>query len=592
MRLVAHTQTSRTRATSSGSRAVGLFLLLFLLIALLATTAPDRAEAAVTRAFYTVTGRGFGHGVGMSQYGAQGYATKKNWKFRTILTHYYSRTTIGTISNVTLRVLLRDAPTRVSVKSTAASTLYDERTRRRRSLTAGQTYSVAPYSGRFRVRNLSTGRLVADLVGPVRVLPGSAPIRMLSPNANGEAGLAYRGFLRFGLSADRLRTVNHLPVESYLKGVVPAEMPASWHAEALKAQAVAARSYAIAGRRRSGDFDLYATARSQYYGAVNAERTATNRAIVATAGLVVKYSGSVIPAFFHSTSGGMTENIEHVWGGSALGWAKSVVDPYDTVSPYHIWHSVRRYTPTQLDAKLGSEVKGFLTGVAITSTGVSPRVKWLRIGGTGGTSWIRGSTFKSRLALRSTWFGVRAMSIGTPSIVVRYGQALTLSGRVTPPPRATAGGVRTITFRSRRVTQSGWTAYAQRTSSEGRYARGVRPVAHTFYQTLSGQARTPRLVIHVRAVVSLRASSYTPAVGQRILLSGGVSPNHAAKRVSVTYYSSGGWRSFASPLLSGKSTYSVPFKPAKRGTYYFCTIFSSDIDHWRSTSTVRTVVVR
>ena len=107
--------------------------------------------------------------------------------------------------------------------------------------------------------------------------------------------------------------VNKLPLESYLYGVVPLEMSASWPAEALKAQACAARSYAERSRKPGEAFDVYCTTRDQAYGGVRAETQASNSAVRACAGVVPKYNGEPIAAFYFSTSGGHTESIENVW---------------------------------------------------------------------------------------------------------------------------------------------------------------------------------------------------------------------------------------------------------------------------------------
>src|ERR671931_1523044 len=112
-------------------------------------------------------------------------------------------------------------------------------------------------------------------------------------------------------------------------------MPNSWHPEALKAQAVVARSYALAVRK-SGAFDLYPDTRSQVYLGLDHERPSTNAAVDATAGKVVLYEGQVAKTFFFSTSGGRTASAEDVWG-EPVPFLVSVPDPYDSISPYHDW---------------------------------------------------------------------------------------------------------------------------------------------------------------------------------------------------------------------------------------------------------------
>ena len=117
----------------------------------------------------------------------------------------------------------------------------------------------------------------------------------------------------------------------------PAESPASWPAEALKAQAIAARTYAIT-TAKSADFDQYADTRSQVYGGVGVETAATNAAVAATRGQVVTYNGQPVVTYFFSTSGGRTEDVENTsLGDEPQPWLKSVDDAYDDVSPRHRW---------------------------------------------------------------------------------------------------------------------------------------------------------------------------------------------------------------------------------------------------------------
>lgn len=559
---------------------------LLLAAATIATLGVPRVALGASSTLYTISGRGFGHGIGMSQYGAEGYA-RRGWSYRSILAHYYTGTTLGTASNMTLRVLLRDGASLITVTSSRRFSLYDERRRRRTYLAAGNVLVITPRSGAFRVTNLTTGRRVGYYVGPLRIMPGSAFVRMLSTNANGRGRLSYRGWLRLLMRSSRLRVVNYVPLESYLRGVVPKEMPASWNANALRAQSVAARSYAIANRRTSGDFDLYATTASQYYGAVPAERSATTRAITATKGIVLRYRGGIIPAYFHSSSGGMTEDNENVWSGSALAWARGVSDPYDTISPYHAWpENPIRLTPATLDARLGSLVKGRLWAAIVTGRGTSPRATRLKIGGSGGARYVSGSTVRSRLGLRSTWFLVRAVSIATTATIVQYGRPIVFRGQVTPAPSSA------IAFKTRPLANRRWSSVSLKTAASGAYYKVMTASAGAYHRAAWGPAASPARLVRVRGVVSLVASSYDVRVGQRVRLAGGVSPNHAGKRVSVKVYSSTGWRAYSAPVLSSSSRYSTYFTPRRRGRFYFCTLLPSDADHVGNVSVVRTIVAR
>ncbi len=139
-------------------------------------------------------------------------------------------------------------------------------------------------------------------------------------------GKAYRGSLSFALSQTRLEVVNTLPLEQYLYGVVPSEMPASWSQAALEAQAVASRTYALyqARHRPQGSlFDVYGSTLSQAYGGYAAEQPSSSAAVDATANIVMTYQGEPIDAVFAADSGGATENSENVWS-TALPYLRGV----------------------------------------------------------------------------------------------------------------------------------------------------------------------------------------------------------------------------------------------------------------------------
>ena len=201
-------------------------------------------------------------------------------------------------------------------------------------LGAGTTASVTWTGSSYRLRD---GAKTWTAGAPITFAPTTSKLKLLTANDNGVVG-HYRGRLRVVHLTDGLEIVNTLPLESYLLGVVPRESPASWPIEALKAQAVAARSYAYRATGGSGTFDVYCTTASQMYGGSDAEATASNTAVSATRGVVPKYKGTPIVAYFFSTSGGHTENIEDVWSSSApVPYLKGVPDPYDYYSPYDKW---------------------------------------------------------------------------------------------------------------------------------------------------------------------------------------------------------------------------------------------------------------
>ncbi len=157
-------------------------------------------------------------------------------------------------------------------------------------------------------------------------LSGGATFRLLGRADNGVRDGLYRGSLEIRVaSASGLNAINTLGIESYLAGVVPSESPPIWPPEALKAQAVAARTYASATGVGGKGFDQYPDTRSQMYRGFNAETAATNNAVDSTAGEVVTYNGEPVVTYFFSTSGGHTENVENVFTNSdPKPWLKGV----------------------------------------------------------------------------------------------------------------------------------------------------------------------------------------------------------------------------------------------------------------------------
>ncbi len=167
-----------------------------------------------------------------------------------------------------------------------------------------------------------------DLTGPLTFLPGASALSV--------DGIAYRGQVEVAVVAKKLNAVDVVGLEDYLAGVVPREMPAAWAAEALKAQAVAARSYALAHRAVGKSFDLYADVRSQVYGGIAAEDARATAAVAATAGQVLLYEGKIVDALFHSTSGGRTVSAKEAFG-SDVPYLVAVDDPHSSLSPVDRW---------------------------------------------------------------------------------------------------------------------------------------------------------------------------------------------------------------------------------------------------------------
>lgn len=206
----------------------------------------------------------------------------------------------------------------------------------------------------------------------------------------------YRGRLLVAVNGSALQAVNYLDLESYLPSVVGSEMPASWPQAALRAQAVAARTYALRQRSASKPFDVSATVASQVYKGVEAETPSTREAVASTRGEVLMYGGNLVNAVFHSSSGGSTENSGDLWS-QQLPYLVSVPD-VDQASPVSRWQ--QRLEPLALTKAFG-EIGG-ANRIEILSTTSSGRVRQARVIGPGGTLVLTGAELRSRLGLRST----------------------------------------------------------------------------------------------------------------------------------------------------------------------------------------------
>ncbi len=365
---------------------------LILLAAVLVTVATAAPALGASRVI--IRGAGFGHGVGMSQYGAYGFA-KRGRDYRFILAHYYSGTQIGKLEGAgETRVLLRSA----GRMSFSGVTGVDGG----RSLDPAQTYVASRALGGAVLLSSTGGRDLGTYEPPLRVVGASSGFRLRGAAANGVTDGRYRGSLELRPGPLGLSAINAVNLEDYVRGVVAGEVPASWPPEALRAQAVAARTYAIATSKNGDGFDQYADTRSQMYPGVSGEHPRTNAAVAATAGEVVAYGGKAIVTYYFSTSGGRTENVENSFlGAEPVPYLKSVADPYDTASPRHRW--TVRMTLGQASARLGGLVKGYLRQIRVLTRGQSPRVVRAQIVGTRGRTSVTGPQLRSKLGLYDTW---------------------------------------------------------------------------------------------------------------------------------------------------------------------------------------------
>jgi stage II sporulation protein D len=375
-------------------------------------TPPAPPPTASTITFY---GRGYGHGVGMSQYGARGRALAGQDAV-TILTHYYPGTMLGaTDPNQPVRILVLSR-----FKSTATVPL--------RLYGRGAPWTIDGIDGTFpqdaslQVTRIGTGLrvVVADRTGTVLldratggillVRPGAAPTGQIQVWSKPGVYDTYRGAIRLRVSGTGVDVVNETTLDLYLLGVVPAEMSPTWPAEALRAQAIAARSYAA--RRlhpATGTFDLFDDSRTQVYRGSVGEKPGSSAAVAGTTGQILMSGTAIVEALFHSDDGGATENNENVYVSSSGGvfvqpvpYLRGSADrapdgtSYDAGAPRATWQTAS-YTLDQLGAVFASDARtnvGAMTALDLTNRGVSGRLISVTLTGSAGTKTVSGEIFR------------------------------------------------------------------------------------------------------------------------------------------------------------------------------------------------------
>jgi stage II sporulation protein D len=353
-------------------------------------------------ALLVFNGHGWGHGVGMSQYGAYGYALH-GATYDQILGHYYPGTTLGPAPASTIRVLLADRKKQVTIAADGNVTVVDG-AGARHTLAAG-SYTYTPST-----------------------LQWPAPLTFSPPHGSYlKLGRMYRGKILLDVVDGKLRAIDIVGLEQYLWSVVPSEMPSTWAPEALKAQAVAARSYALATRAVGAPFDVYSDTRSQMYLGISSESPTSTAAVNATRGRVALYAGKVAETFFSSTSGGQTESSAD-WTGTAVPYLVSVPDPYDDLSPYHTWGPVPMTAQSVLKAL---KLTGPITDVT-TTRNQAGRVAQLKLTTPLQALAVPATKLRTAIGLRSTWFTVGLLALTQPQPVapVTYGSTVTLASVV------------------------------------------------------------------------------------------------------------------------------------------------------------------
>jgi stage II sporulation protein D len=432
------------------------------------TPAPSPALSAPV---YVLTGGGYGHGVGLSQYGALAQA-KANRSYRDILSFYYPGTELGKAPVSKVRVLIADARPRVKIASTVPFTVTDA------------TGTVTPLPAGEIV--LGPGLKVpvdgkpTALPGPLSFQPGKGTPLTLD-------GKGYRGDLRAAVVLKQLQVVDVVGLDAYILGVVPGEMPKEWPAAALQAQAVAARSFALASVVKSKDFDLYADPRSQMYYGVAAESPATTAAVQATKGEILSYGGKVAMTMYSSSSGGRTAASADVFG-LPIPYLQSRDDPWDTLSPYHQW-APRSFTAASLAQAFGLSAPVVDVTVVPTPSGRPASVTLVKK--TGQSVLLTAADVRARLGLRSTAFRLGVLKVSPPPSVANPGTPVVVSGL--------ARDVRAPVLEKLGENGSWLPSVKLAPASDGTFSVTVRPKATATYRLTAEGQPGPALTISVPA---------------------------------------------------------------------------------------------
>lgn len=499
------------------------------------------AQPAVT---FVVKGKGWGHGIGLSQYGTQGFALNGSTHVQ-ILAHYYRGTSLGT-RRATISVRLTAGRSALTIGS--AATFRAGST----NVPAGTWRVTAPASGGLRLTRSGTTRAVPS---PTTFRPGTASLAL--------DGRTYRGTIVLRRSGRTVWALNSVALDSYVKGVVPQEMPTSWHAEALKAQSVAARSYALAAGGHCSWFGasvMCPDTSDQVYGGRSAETVASNAAVDATRGRVVLHGGAVATTFFFSTSGGRTASNSDEWGGTQLPYLVSVRDRFDSISPHHVWGPRDAETDCAgtspdcvwsggaMSRRLGNRAPAGLSDLVVTARNGSNRVSTVRATGGSGATTFSGATARSVLGLRSTWFTIGVMRL-TGAGTIEWGKRRALHALV-----RNLGGVQL----QRRRSGGAWQAVG---AVQGAETFRVSPRITTFFRLSGPDGRTARVRVAVRPQLRFAADQQPGS------LRGTIRPVLPGKTVQLQRRTSAGaWRAVAAAVVNASGIWRASFN-VRPGVY-------------------------
>lgn len=379
---------------------------------------------------FTFYGSGFGHGLGMSQWGAYGLA-QKGWSAPRILTHFYTGTKVERASPpAVIRVGLAQGRERVHLEARSGKVELrlggPSKGEVVATIPGGETWTVRVADSAYRILDASGGRVGEPVGGTSTNLyavyaPNRAMVRIP------EAGHTYnRGSVEFNIygcseGVCQMRLVLSLAPQEYLYGL--GEVPSEWPAEALKAQAIAGRTYAFArvkaaGQHRAGcNCAMYASSYDQVYAGYDKESGPAGErwvsAVDATADKVVTYGGGLIQAYYMASSGGHTENNELVWGGSPIPYLRGVCDPGDYTPANYAATWTVTFSADEVTRRLGLGI-GRVTRFGDYERGVSGRIVSVSVTGESGSSRISGATLRARLGLRDdrVWINADRQIVG------------------------------------------------------------------------------------------------------------------------------------------------------------------------------------
>lgn len=389
-------------------------ILVLMLVVVFVTSVVPPAQATTTAA-WTITAKGNGHGLGLSQWGASGFANA-GWAHQDIFKHYFPNTAVvgGYNGRATVPAMNVQVSSAMGLEWNIASTVGVIAVEHANGVTQIPAGKYKLLFGNGGVSLLEEYRTVASYWFAVPAsgvsfynvadASGFGTVALLEASRSQKwAWVAYEGRLRFtyDTAEDKYYVRNIAYMETYLKGVVPREMPISWPIEAVKAQALAARSYALALGFKGTGLDPLTSPESKSvactesfqvyngYGVYDPETHTLVRhsgdaqyadkiakVVDGTAGQVGVYGGKVIEAYFSSSAGGHTENSENVWSAS-LPYLRGVNEPYPNMPAS--FTQTKTFTAAQLTAALNrywpSQVPSdaILTGFRVSKTGVSGR---------------------------------------------------------------------------------------------------------------------------------------------------------------------------------------------------------------------------